>query len=338
MKKVELGKTGVEVSQLCLGCMIMGTTTDKNTSYNILDQFLDQGGNFLDTANCYAWWIGKGEYNGHESETLLGEWMKERGSRDKVFLATKVGGGINDLKNMRDPDGNIRWERIPEAYEHLSPSVIRRGIEGSLRRLQTDHIDLYYTHIEDRITPLEDILGTLNDLVLEGKVRHIACSNLRTWRLERARQISARNGWASFVAWQQEYSYLRPKNGADLGISVHVDDEELDYLKANPQVSLLAYSPLLKGIYDDPVKREQYYNWWAYNTDDSRARLKVLDEIARELGVSNNQLVMAWLLHHRPTVIPILAASRLSQFEQNMQALSIRLTDEQMQRLNAASA
>jgi aryl-alcohol dehydrogenase-like predicted oxidoreductase len=193
-------------------------------------------------------------------------------------------------------------------------------------------------HVDDRATPIEETLEILDCFVKEGKVRYIGCSNFRTWRLERSLGISKAHGWASYVAAQEEYSYLRPKPGSDLGISIHTDDEQLDYLRANEEVALLAYSPLLKGIYDDPQKRQRYYNWSFYDTDDSRARLAALSEIAGSLGVSNSQLVLAWLLHHQPTVIPIIAASSLEQFQHNMQALSIQLSDEHMAALNRASA
>ncbi len=337
MNKVELGKTATFVSQVSLGCMLMGSVIDRENSCAALDRFTELGGDFLDTANCYAWWIGKGEFVGDESETVLGKWMKERGNRDKIFLATKVGARLRNPQAIRDADGNVYWDRVDADREFLSPQVIRRAIEDSLRRLQTDHIDLYYAHIDDRLTPLEETLATFDALIKEGKVRFIGCSNFRTWRLERAQQISAAHGWSSFVAIQQQYSYLRPKTGADFGISINVDDELLDYLKSNEQVTLLPYSPLLKGIYDDQGKREAYYNWHLFNNDDARARLSVLSEMAKELNISNSQLVLAWLLHHQPRTIPILGFSNLGQLDHNLKALDVHLCEEQMKILNQAS-
>jgi aryl-alcohol dehydrogenase-like predicted oxidoreductase len=140
-----------------------------------------------------------------------------------------------------------------------------------------------------------------------------------------------------FVAIQQQYSYLRPKARADFGISVNVDDELLDYLRSNEEVTLLPYSPLLKGIYDDPLKREAYYNWHLFNNDDARIRLDVLSKLAKELSVSNSQLVLAWLLHHQPKTIPILGFSNLDQFDHNLKALDVSLCEEQMDILNKAS-
>lgn len=336
MQYVKLGNTGETVSQVCLGAMLMGTTIDPQTSATMLDTFLEEGGSFIDTANCYAWWVPGGK--GGESEMLLGNWMKERGNRHKIFLATKVGARLRDVSQVKDADGNIAWEKVPQAYEYLSPSVIRAGVEDSLRRLQTDYIDLYYVHIDDPRTPIEDTLEALNRLVEEGKVRFTGCSNFRTWRLERSRAASQARGWAQYAAIQQEYSYFRPRPGADFGIGVHTDPELLHYLRANPEVTLLAYSPLLKGIYDDPAKRERYYNWHIYNHTDTHARLEVLSKMARELGASNSQLVLAWMLHQRqPLVIPIMAASRMEQYHHNMGALAIHLTAEQMDTLSQAS-
>jgi aryl-alcohol dehydrogenase-like predicted oxidoreductase len=337
MKKVQLARTGEQVSSYCLGTMNFGTLVAKDTSFALLDRFVEAGGNFLDTANCYAWWNGTGEFVGDESENLLGEWMKERSNRDEIFLATKVGGRIKDLSIMRDKTGAPIWDLLPAEYEHLAPAVIRRGIEGSLRRLQTDHVDLYYAHIDDRDTPLEEIVGAMNELVQEGKVRYVACSNHRTWRLERARQIAQAHGWAQYVAVQQRYSYLRLKPGASHHTAVNGDDELLDYLRSNPEVALLAYSPVLRGIYDSAEKRESSWLWQSsFKSADSLARLEVLAKMAAELDVTNTQLVLAWLLHHDPPVIPINAASRMEQLEQNLAAAEIELTGEQMAVLNEA--
>lgn len=336
MKKIILGNTGEQVSQVCLGAMLMGTVTDHESSIAILDDFLAAGGNFIDTANCYAWWTPGG--HGGESEELLGSWMKERRNRGDIFLATKGGADLPNLRAVKDEQGNIAWDQVPANYEYLSAQALRRALEASLRRLRVETIDLYYVHVDDRVSPIEETLEALDSFVKEGKVRFIGCSNFRTWRLERSRSISKARGWASYAALQNEYSYFRLKPGSDLGIGAHTDDEQLDYLRANPEVALLAYSPLLKGIYDDPQKRANYYNWRLYDSPDSQARLTALTEIAGQLGVSNNQLVLAWLLHHQPRVIPILGSSTLQQYLHNMQSLSIELSEAQMDALNKASA
>jgi aryl-alcohol dehydrogenase-like predicted oxidoreductase len=338
VKKVAFGQSGENVSQICLGAMLMGTAISKEDSFAILDHFMEAGGNFIDTANCYAWWMGQ-QYTGDESETILGEWMKARGNRDQVFLATKVGARIRDieslgqeaiLKRYSDENGNVRWARISEAFENLSAQAVRKGVENSLRRLQTDYIDLYYTHIDDRATPLEETLEVLNQLVQEGKVRQIGCSNIRPWRIERARQISAQHNWASHTADQEMFSYLRPKAGAG-----YVD--LLDYLAANEDMMLLAYSPILKGIYNDPEKRKKHHIWPEFDSDDSAARLAALSELAQELDVTNNNLVLAWLMH-QPRVIPVIGFSKKEQYLENMESIKIQLSDAQMDFLNNASA
>ncbi|WP_341676295.1 aldo/keto reductase [Niveibacterium sp. SC-1] len=339
MERTALGNTGEEVSVLCLGTMLMGSRVAEAESFAQLDRFMAAGGNFLDTANCYAWWEGRGEFVGDESELTLGRWMHERRNRNQIFLATKGGGRLRDPHAIRDAEGVPRWAEVRQHYEYLAADTVRAAVEGSLKRLGTDRIDLWYAHIDDRSTPLEETLGALNDLVAAGKLRHIACSNLLSWRLERARQISARHGWPAYVAIQQHLSYLRPKAAADFGVNPYAGEDLLDYLVANPEVALLAFTPLLKGLYNHPERAADYYNWPLFDTPDSQRRLATLSHMARTLGVTGNQLVLAWLLHGRaPRVIPVIAASRMTQLEENLGALSIHLDAAQMAELDAAGA
>jgi aryl-alcohol dehydrogenase-like predicted oxidoreductase len=331
MQMLEFGQNKTAVSQLCLGAMLLGTKVSKEDSFAVLDDFIIRGGNFIDTANCYAWWVGQ-QYNGHESEKLLGEWMHSRGNRDKVFLATKMGAQIRNLKRLHKEDGNFHFEWAEEEYEDLAPATIRKAIEESLRRLKTDYVDLYYIHRDDRDTPQEETLAVFDELVREGKVREIGCSNIRTWRLERARQISDRQGWTKFTAIQQQYSYLRPKVGLDIG---DTDAELLDYLAANHDLTLLAYSPILKGIYAGKEKRESVNYWHQFNHLDSHVRLKALDAMAVEMGVTAGNLVLAWLMHQE-RVIPIVGFSKQEQYTENMQSLEIKLGEDQIQILNEA--
>ncbi len=334
MDKIELGRTGRMVSRICLGCMIMGTSVKKDESYSILDCFLDAGGNFIDTADNYAWWAGSGD----ESETVIGQWIKERKSREKIFLATKIGARPKDTAAIRDEKGEIKWDLFPKEFEGLSSGAVRKAVEGSLKRLQTDRIDLLYTHIDDRNVLLEETLETLNSLVKEGKIRHIGCSNYRAWRIEKARNISGSNGWAAFCAVQLRYSYLRPKPGSDFGIYPHTGDELLDYLRENPDIILTAYSPLLKGVYDNPEKRKTYDHWPFFEGPDTGARLNALDDLSLELGVKKSLLVLAWLLHHQPKVIPVVGVSSRAQLEENLKSLDIHLNEEQMNMLKNVSA
>ena len=335
MRSVGLGATGLSVSSFCLGGMLMGTAMDRETSFAVLDHFREAGGNFIDTANCYAWWLGHGEYVGDESENVIGQWLRARKCRAEIVLATKVGARLRDPQGIRTGGGEPDWNRVRREYEGLSAAVIRRGIEDSLRRLGTDYIDLYYTHVFDEATPLEETLGALTDLIREGKVRHIGCSNITTAQVRQAGQASDANGLAAYTVMQQEYSYLHPRPGADTGITAH-GDAEMFALAARRDMAFLAYSPLLKGIYGSEARRAGYYNWPLYESELNRRKLALVDEIAAELGVTGNQLVLAWLLRHEPQVIPLLGFSRREQYLENVAAAQIELSEAQLTRLNAA--
>lgn len=329
MKQVKLGLTGERVSEFCLGCMMMGTSVDKKDSFRILDDFVDRGGNFLDTANCYSWWMGSGEFIGDESENILGAWMKERGNRDKIFLATKVGGRLKDPYTIRNTDGVIEWDRVRSEYEGLAASTIRREVEHSLRRLKTDHIDLYYTHVYDNNTPIVETLDVLNSLIKEGKIRYIGASNLTTKQLYQAVIKSKSVNLASYMVLQQEYSYLHPRPDADTGITSHGDREMIDLADKNG-IAFLAYSPLLKGIYGDEDRRRNYYNWENFNSEENISKLQLVDSLAAKLGITARQLVLAWMLGLKPSVIPILGFSKPEQYYENIAAADIELTEEYM--------
>jgi aryl-alcohol dehydrogenase-like predicted oxidoreductase len=334
MRTVELGRTGERISEVALGCMLMGTTTDEATAVSMLDRYVDAGGTFLDTANCYAWWHRSGSVGG-ESEELLGRWFARSGRRDEVFLATKGGGMVWDQENAWTPDGRPAWDRV--RFEGTGAATLHTAIDASLRRLGTEHVDLYYVHVDDRATPLEETLETLAGIVQAGKARHIGWSNVRTWRLERIRQLCDRHGWPAPVAVQQQHSYLRPKAGLDSASIVTGD--QWDYLRAHDDISLVAYSPILKGIYDDPGKRAGHPVMAAYAGPDADARLAALTEVAAEVGVTPNQLVLAWLLHQdSPAVVPLVGPRTRDQYDAVLPALGVKLTDEQLGRLNTAGA
>jgi aryl-alcohol dehydrogenase-like predicted oxidoreductase len=340
MKTVSLGSTGEQVTQLALGCMLMGTSTDEQTSYRILDAYLDAGGNFLDTANCYAWWPRPGDRGG-ESEELLGRWLSRSGlsrgvGRERVFLATKGSAYIRDKDGLVDSNGEIDWGLAGQRFEGAGADTLRGAIDASLRRLGTDYVDLYYVHVDDRSTPLEETLSALAGIVSAGKARYIGWSNVRAWRLERIRQLCDRYGWPAPVAVQQQHSYLHRRAGLD--DSSIVDDEQLDYLRAHEDLTLVAYSPILKGIYD-PAKRNGHWMLESYRGPDADARFAAVQELAAELGVAPNQLVLAWLLHQTaPTMVPLIGPRTFEQFESALPALSIKLSEDQLARLDSAGA
>lgn len=326
MHSIELGKTGARVSELCLGCMLFGSTISKETSYELLDEYVKRGGNFLDTANEYAFWI-EGSKSG-TSEELLGNWMEERENREHIFLATKVGANPVDLANLdNDYYGSV---------EGLSREAILKSVEGSLKRLKTDYIDLLYTHIDYRDVPLEETLETLNELVAAGKVKHIGCSNLKSWRIQEARSICKANNWTRFSAIQQGYTYLNPRPGSDFGVDEPVDDSLLDYLNYYQDMTLLAYSPLLGGYYTRKDKREHYWRKSLYENAGNQTRLETLSNIAKKYRVNENQVVLAWMLRKDTMALPIIAASRLEQLIENIEAADIDLSKEDLDLLDKA--
>ena len=321
MQKIQWKGSEEKVSALCLGTMYFGSRVDKATSYRILDAYFDQGGNFLDTADCYVFWIEG--FTEDASETLLGQYFADRGNRNDVFLATKLGARTVDRH-----DGTRGWE-------WASPKSIYQAIDGSLQRLGVNHVDLLYIHVDDRNTPLEDSLEALDQVVKQGKVRHIGISNVTAWRFAEAKTISRLKGLTSFTAVQNFYTYLRER--ADQ-VGTWISPEFTDMAKTYNDFNLLAYSPLLKGAYargefqpwDDQEKR--------FDTADNQARLECLNTLAKEMGVSANQLVLAYVMHTEPGVIPIFGASTLDQFNDSMGALDITWTEEVATTLKNAGA
>lgn len=317
MKKLSLWEGGEQVSCLCLGTMIFGTKVGEADAFKLLDLYAEAGGSFLDTANCYASWAPGGR--GGESETVIGKWLKARGRRDRMCIATKVG-----------------WK-----YEGVEVGVegdkILRECEKSLRRLGIDCIDLYYAHNDDYNTgvhtPLDQTLGAMDKLVKQGKVRHIAASNYQSWRLERALHVSAQHNWSPFRCLQQRYTYLRPKPGGDFGVQLYAWRDVIDLLR-DRGMRLLAYSPLLGGAYSDPKKSMHPQHVGA----DTDARLVALKRVAKEKNATPNQMVFAWMLHSQPAVLPLIGCSSETQLRENLGALDVALTPQDMEHLNSAGA
>ncbi|WP_250008435.1 aldo/keto reductase [Actinoplanes sp. M2I2] len=336
MQTIELGRTGHHVSRMALGAMQMGGATGERDAVHILDRYLEIGGSFVDTADCYEWWRHPGS-SGGQSEELLGRWMRDGNRREQVFLATKGSAVPVFSPQLWDDDGNPDWELAGRTFEGAGADTLRHALDGSLRRLGTDHVDLYYVHVDDRNTPLEETLAALDGFVRAGKVRFLGWSNVRTWRLERIRQLCERNGWTLPVAVQQQHSYLRP--GASAGAASITGFEQLDYLREHDDQTLVAYSPILKGVYDDAVKRDGHWMMSSYTGPDADARLAVLAEVAAEAGVTPNQLVLAWLLHQEaPPVLPLIGPRTREQFEAALPALDVKLSDDQLERLDRAGA
>lgn len=313
MRTAPLGGTGVEVSAMCLGAMYFGTRSDRASSFALLDQYVEAGGMFVDTANIYAHWVEG--FRGGESEALLGEWMRERGNRDRVFVASKVGFPLPGVE-----PGLRAWQ-------------IEAECEKSLRKLGVETIDLYYAHVDDRATPQDESLEAFARLRQAGKVRFIGASNFTAWRLEQAHHLSAAHGWPEYCCVQQRHTYLRPRHGVSFGGQRTVNDDLLDYVRARQgDFTLLAYSPLLSGAYtraDRPLPEQ-------YAGPDADARLAALREVAAAHGATPNQVVLAWMLHGDPVVLPVMAASTLEQMRENLAALDLALTADDLARLEGA--
>ena len=309
--KCVLGKSGLTVSALALGSDLVGTKIDRETAFELFDYFAERGGTMIDTANFYASWLPGCQ--GGESETTIGEWLKRRGNRTKMVISTKLAFDY------------------PGCAGGLSASEIERECEKSLRRLQTDFVDLYFAHRDDRETPLEETMEAFHRLIQAGKVRAVGASNLSLWRIAEANLISRADHWAGYTVIEQRYTYLRPRHGADFGPQIFISEELKDYADEK-DVALIGYSVLLRGAY---TRRDRELPT-QFTGPDSEERLRVLSEVAREIPCTLNQLVIAWMRQNSPPILPIIAASRTEQLAENFDALKYTLTSEQMSRLNTA--
>lgn len=299
------------VSAVSLGAMNFGTTVSKEEAYRTLDTYLDLGGNFIDTSNNYAHWQGTGD----ESETLLGEWLRDRGCRDRVVLATKVG------FDRHGKGAGLRKEQI------------EYWIDESLKKLGTDYVDLYYAHTDDFDTPMEETLEAFDRLVQKGKVRALGASNFDTWRLAEANMLASRHGLTPYTAMQQRLTYLYSKASAapKYRFNESVTRERLRFLYEK-NMPLISYSCLCKGGYEDASRIPAEY--------ETGERLAFLKEMAADKGVSTSALVVAWLTNlHRaegyPRVIPLFSATSAHLVE-NLRGLDVTLTVEELDALNKA--
>ncbi|MDP9864835.1 MULTISPECIES: aldo/keto reductase [Streptosporangium] len=317
-------ETRREVSVLALGAMLFGSVTDEKTSFAILDRYVEAGGTFIDTSDNYAFWVDGGQ--GGQSEALLGRWRRSRGIGDEIVIATKLG-----ARPLAPGTGYI------DNPEGLSAKVIRESAERSRELLGVDRIDLLYAHIEDRTVPLGETVEGFAGLVAEGTVGLLGVSNHAIWRVERARALAAAAGLPGYEVLQYQHSHLRPRfdmpeplfEDGSLG---HAGAELHSYLRAEPDLTLVAYSPLLGGAYvreDKPLPPD-------YDHPGTPARLAVLREVAEETGANVNQVVLAWQIGGRLPVIPLAGASSVAQLEENLAAVDLELTQEQRARLDAA--
>jgi aryl-alcohol dehydrogenase-like predicted oxidoreductase len=317
MEYKQLGKTGLRVSELCLGAMTFGRETEEEISYNILDRFMEAGGNFIDTADVYTRGV---------SETIVGLWLKDH-KRDDFVIATKV----------RFPMGEG-----PNDYG-LSRKHIMAAVHESLSRLQTDYIDLYQVHRWDSDTPLEETLSTLNDLVKAGKVRYIGCSNFTGHQLQKAIDISQSNGWEAFVCLQPLYNLL------DRAI-----EWELVPVCQSEGLGIIPWSPLrggwLSGRYrrgmEGPREGSRVHTagklgwsetWEVYANERTWSIIDEMFAIAKVAGKEPAQVALRWLMQRPGVTAPIIGVRNMAHLESNLGAAGWSLTAEQTNRLDQIS-
>ena len=312
-----LGRTGLKVSPLCLGSMNFGWTADDETSFAVMDAFAEAGGNFIDTADIYNRWV-EGHIGG-ESEGVIGRWLQARGNRSQMIIATKVRGQMGPGPNDQG----------------LSRRHIFDACDASLRRLQSDTIDLYQTHYFDADVPIDETLEALDRLVQQGKVRYVGCSNYPAWRLMEALWTSDKCGLARYNSIQPHYNLV---NRAEF-------ERELAEVCLANGIGIIPYSPLAGGFLTGKYSRDR-------DTDSVRAEgvrqryfndagWKVLDAVravAVELDTTPLAVSLAWLLAQPGMTAPIVGANTVEQLQGSLAALDVDLTAAQMETLNNASA
>jgi aryl-alcohol dehydrogenase-like predicted oxidoreductase len=315
-----LGQTGLQVSDICLGTMQFLWTTDEPNSYAVLDAFTAAGGNFIDTADVYTRWAAG--LKGGEAETIIGQWMQQRGNRPDVVLATKVRGRM-----WPGPNG-----------EGLSRAHILRAVEDSLRRLQTDYIDLYQTHSPDTNTPIDETLRALDDLVRQGKVRYIGCSNSSGWELMEATLTARQHNLAEFISIQPHYSLVEREN---------FEKHTLPVVRKFG-VGIIPYSPLGKGFLtgamskDTPISendfRKNLPRFTPEAMEKNQALVDLLKRIAEEKNATAAQIALAWLLAKKPGIVPIPGTTKLNRLEENLGAANVVLTAADLDKIERAAA
>ena len=317
MEYRRLGQTNLKVSALCLGTMQFGWTADEPSAKRVLSAACDAGVNFIDTADIYSRWANGNP--GGVAEQIVGGWLQEKGSgRDRLIIATKVrgnmGGGPED--------------------EGLSRSHILKSVENSLRRLQTDYLDLYQAHWPDEKTPIEDSLRAFDDLLKQGKVRYIGASNYTAWELMQALWSSDRSGLARYDSLQPHYNLVHREEF----------ERELAAVCKTYSIGVIPYSPLAGGFLTGKYRRNLVPNSARaggakrYFKESNWSLLDQMEKLARAKGASVSQVALAWLLSDPLITSPIIGANSPEQLKDNLGALEMRLTPEEKSALDQATA
>jgi aryl-alcohol dehydrogenase-like predicted oxidoreductase len=316
-----LGRTGLKVSELCLGTMQFGWTCDEQTAYQVMTAAWEAGVTFWDTADVYSRWV---EGNpGGVAETFIGRWLKQSGAaRDQLIIATKVRGTVGPGPNDQG----------------LSRRHILEAVEASLRRLGTDYIDLYQSHFYDEATPIEETLRAFDDLVHQGKVRYVGCSNYPAWRLMQALWASDRQGLARYDCLQPHYSLV---NRAEY-------ERELEAVCRTYGLGVIPYSPLGGGFLTGKYRRGEPIPAGTRAAGSARIQghmteknWNLLDKLAalgQKRGISNSQVALAWLLARPGITSPILGPKSIEQLNDNLGAVGVELAAAEIAEIDEASA
>ena len=307
MEFTQLGRTGLSVSRLCLGTMNFGPQTSEVESFNIMDQAIESGINFFDSANVYGWKMGEGI-----TENIIGRWFAQGGGRrEKVVLATKVFGRMGDWPNQ----------------SRLSALHIRQACEASLKRLQTDHIDLYQMHHIDRNSPWEEVWQAMETLVQQGKVIYVGSSNFAGWQIAKANEAARNRNFMGLVAEQSLY------NLADRMIELEVVPACRDY-----GLGLIPWSPLggsiLGGILEKASEGRRTSENSQKKLEKHRSQVEAYEAFCKGFGEKPADLALAWLLHNPVVTAPIIGPRTIEQLTGSLRALKIKLGEESLKKLD----
>jgi aryl-alcohol dehydrogenase-like predicted oxidoreductase len=315
MKKRQLGRSGIEIAPLVLGGNVFGWTVDESKSFELLDAFVDSGLNAVDTADVYSTWAPGNK--GGESETIIGKWLKQSGKRSKVIIATKVG-----------------MEMGPDR-KGLSRAYILKSVEDSLRRLQTDYIDLYQSHTDDAGTPLEETLETYAELIRQGKVRAIGASNYNGARLAEALRVSEQRKLPRYESLQPQYNlYDREEY-----------ERDLEPLCEQQGLGVIPYYSLASGFLTGKYRSEKDLSQSPrgqgvkkFFTDRGTKILHALDQVAKQHNSTPGKVTLAWLIARPSITAPIASATNVDQLNDLAEATRLELDQASIQALNQASA
>lgn len=313
MEHRKLGNSELDVSVLCFGGNVFGWTADQRTSFKLLDAFVDLGFNFVDTADVYSRWVPGNK--GGESETIIGNWLKQSGKRDKLVLATKVG------------------SEMGPSDKGLSKDYIARAVEASLKRLQTDYIDLYQSHYDDLSTPVEETLEAYAKLIAEGKVRVIGASNYTPTRLKEALDASDK-GLPRYESLQPQYNLVEREGY----------EKDLEEIVQRYGIGVISYYSLASGFLTGKYRTEEDLNKSPrgqgvrkYLEGRGRDVLNALDQVAGKHHATQAQVSLAWLIAHPGITAPIVSATSVEQLEDIAKSAELKLDTTDIEQLNEAS-